>query len=364
MSENSLRRYPLKLKPLNRSAIWGGSRLSDKFRIAPAGTEIAEDWCLSFRDGKTSEIGNGIYSGKLLSDFPRDFFGFDTTDFPLLIKYIDAADDLSVQVHPSDESCKADGMDCHGKSEMWYVIEADKDAEILYGLRDGANIPDLFSDDAEKVMSSLNRVKVSKGESYYIPAGLVHALRKGILVAEIQQNSDITYRIFDYGRKDKDGRPRELHRDKAEKCVSPFSPDQIADLAFENGTRDDRTIADCRYFDVKRIRFPEDSGYFLHAGDVFHSVVWIGGNSIIIHDGIEYPVCPADCYLIPAGSGDYSICSDQKSEVLVCIPKRVFRHSQKNKKASEPKCSTDAGMERITGLEPATSTLGRLRSTR
>ena len=321
MNENCLERYPLKLKPMNRSAIWGGSKLSDKYGIAPAGTEIAEDWCLSFRDGKTSEICNGVFRGKLLSDLQDDYFGFKRSDFPLLIKYIDAADDLSVQVHPNDERSKTDGKETGGKSELWYVIEADENAEILYGLRDESSISDLFSDDPDTVLSSLNRVKVRKGESYYIPAGLVHALRKGVLVAEVQQNSDITYRIFDYGRIDKNGHPRELHRERAAKCASFLSESQIDKLKFENGPADKTTIADCRYFSVKRIRFPEDSSYSLHAGDVFHSVVWTGGKCVIIHNGIEYPVDPADCYLIPAGSGDYSLSSGEEAEVLVCIPK-------------------------------------------
>lgn len=217
--------YPLKFKPILKEKIWGGQNLKSSLnKNIPADKKIGESWELSGVENSVSVVENGflaenelddlieIYMGDLVGDRVYDQFGIS---FPLLIKFIDANDVLSIQVHPDDELAKQ-RHNSNGKTEMWYIVNAKKDAELISGFNcemDKNNyLNHLKNNELPKI---LNYEKVKAGDVYNIPAGRVHAIGAGIVLAEIQQTSDITYRIFDWNRKDDNGNYRELHTDEA-----------------------------------------------------------------------------------------------------------------------------------------------------
>lgn len=217
-------------------------------------------------------------------------------DFPLLIKFIDAREKLSVQVHPQ------------GKTEMWYVLKSEEGAELTLGLADGVTENE-FKKAVESgdPMPLLNRVKVHAGESYFIPAGLVHAIGGGILVAEIQQNLDITYRLYDYGR------GRELHTEKAFCAMREFSEKGIEDLRFSRGKTDSECIANCEFFSVFKIDLNGERKFC--AEGPFSSLICIQGSAEIVCGNEKYPLAFGDCYVLPQGVGEYTLCGT--AEILL-----------------------------------------------
>lgn len=218
--------YPLKFKPFFKEKIWGGTKIKGVLHRPVANmTNCGESWEISAIEDNVSVVDNGfladennlnelieVYMGELLGDKVYDQYGLG---FPLLIKYIDAADDLSVQVHPDDKLAQ-ERYGMNGKTEMWYVIEADEGAGLYVGFKEGVT-REQYCDavEAGTVDRLLRFYPVKKGELYFIPAGTVHAIGKGVLLAEIQQPSDVTYRIFDWNRVDDQGNSRELHVDEA-----------------------------------------------------------------------------------------------------------------------------------------------------
>lgn len=217
--------YPLKFKPIFKERIWGGSKLNDFCQNPePTNKPIGECWALSALRGDESVVVNGPLAGKtlnqLLVEYREELVGEDVFkkyqyNFPLLFKFIDANDKLSIQVHPNDElAMQRHG--CFGKSEMWYIIDAEEGAELILGFNQEVD-KDLYLKHLNEgtLETILNKVKVRPGDAFYIPAGLVHAIGKGILLAEIQQSSDITYRLYDYNRVDANGEKRQLHTEEA-----------------------------------------------------------------------------------------------------------------------------------------------------
>jgi mannose-6-phosphate isomerase len=217
--------YPLKFNPILKEKIWGGQNLKTSLnKKIPANKKIGESWEISGIDDNISVVENGflaeneldemieVYMGDLVGDKVYDKFG---TNFPLLIKFIDANEVLSIQVHPDDDLAKQrNGL--NGKTEMWYIVDAQKDAELISGFNHKIDrnhyLNHLKNNELPQI---LNHEKVKAGDVFYIPAGRVHAIGAGIVLAEIQQTSDITYRIFDWNRKDDNGNLRELHTDEA-----------------------------------------------------------------------------------------------------------------------------------------------------
>ena len=228
--------YPLKFIPDARERIWGGDYLAKKlgkpFDEDFAGKPVGESWELTVRAKENSTIANGAHRGRNLSDLIAEY-GTQLTGtdfpkkFPLLIKLLDANDDLSIQVHPNDDYAARIENDC-GKTEMWYIVDADEGAEIICGLADGMDAKGFAGAVAEgRTLDALKRRRVHPGDVYFIPAGLPHAIGKGILIAEIQQNCDLTYRVYDYDRIDASGNKRELHVDKALDVVRPFTDGEV-----------------------------------------------------------------------------------------------------------------------------------------
>lgn len=228
--------YPLKFKPLTQYRIWGGNKLNLAVPGELQMENLGEIWSLSGIPGNVSEVENGALKGQNLNELIQDFreklvgkrvwdkFG---KDFPLLIKFIDAAQPLSVQVHPNDALAKK-LHNSFGKSEMWYIMDAEKNSELIIGFKEGINKEDYEQHLAhENLEAILGKVPVQTGDAVYIPAGRVHAIGAGIVLAEIQQTSDVTYRIYDYNRIDKDGKKRELHTDLALEAIDFHPIEQI-----------------------------------------------------------------------------------------------------------------------------------------
>jgi mannose-6-phosphate isomerase len=251
--------YPLKFKPIAQYRIWGGNKLNS---ILPKENQIenlGEIWSLSGVPGNVSKVESGGLKGKnlneLISEFKEKLTGkkvFEKfgTEFPLLIKFIDAAKPLSVQVHPNDEIAKK-RHNSFGKSEMWYIMEAEKNAELIIGFKEEITKENyskhLESNSLEEI---LNQIPVEKGDAVYIPAGRVHAIGAGIVLAEIQQTSDVTYRIYDYNRIDKDGKKRELHTDLALEAID-FNPVDEIKTSYNFIENQFNSLIETPYFQTK-----------------------------------------------------------------------------------------------------------------
>ena len=308
--------YPLFLLGVTKSPIWGGTRLPREWnKCAPDGSIVGESWELTVREQEMSTVQNGTLSGitvgELLQSNAETLMGKSTMtggEFPLLVKFIDAADRLSVQVHP-DDSYAARVENDRGKTEMWYIVDADEDAEIICGLADGIDNA-AFCEALQKgeLMSALKTQKVHAGETYFIPAGLPHAIGKGILIAEIQQNCDLTYRVYDYDRRGADGTLRQLHIDKACDVIRPFSDNEIDAIRYSRGlpASRDAVLADCEYFRVEKLDLHENT-HTLHKNDYLRHLLITQGDGIIECDGLVYPFQRGDSILLPASLEDVTL---------------------------------------------------------
>jgi len=277
--------YPLIFKPLIKERIWGGQKLSTILGKADIGDPAGESWELSGVAGSISEIQNGDFEGMLLTDLiaqdPQAVLGSEVLrrfgkDFPILIKFIDARTDLSIQVHP-DDTIAAKRHSSNGKTEMWYIMDADPEARLVLGFKENIS-PSEFNTHLEgkSLVDILNEQPVRPGDCYFIQAGTVHAIGGGILLAEIQQTSDITYRIYDYDRVGADGRQRELHTELA-LDVMDLEP---ADRAIINYTRKRNQLnpmVQCPYFITQYLPVTERVECDLSDRDAFTIYMCVGG---------------------------------------------------------------------------------------
>lgn len=252
--------FPVKLTPAFKDYLWGGERLKTEFNKNTDMTPLAESWELSAHKDGQSVVTTGDYAGLPLTDYTaalgKEALGTACEKynyFPLLIKLIDAKGDLSVQVHPSDEyALEHEGE--YGKTEMWYILDCEEGAALYYGFKEDTTREAYESAIKEgRLTDILNRVPVKRGDVFFIPAGTVHAIGAGILICEIQQNSNTTYRVYDYNRRDKNGNRRPLHVEKAlavsDLKKSPALP------AIPDG--ENVLLSECGYFEVRRLRFGE-----------------------------------------------------------------------------------------------------------
>ncbi len=297
---------PLKLGMITKKIIWGGERLAREYGKGEAGEKIAESWELTSRADGVNTIVGGTFDGMLLSDYlaaNKDAVcaGWDGDRFPLLIKLIDAEADLSIQVHPDDEYAALHTTDL-GKTEMWYIVDAAPDARIIYGLKKKYSADEVRAAIENGTLEELmNYVPVKKGETYFIPSGMVHAICRGILIAEIQQNSNITYRVYDYNRRGVDGKLRELHVDDALAVI-----DKIEDPSAVRADADDALgiIAKCGYFTVyhfeKAFSMTADAESFVH-------LLCLGGETELTWDGGTMKLSKGESVFIPAGFGAFSV---------------------------------------------------------
>ncbi len=317
--------YPLLLRPVSKEIIWGGSRLKSDYGKSAPFEKIAESWELTVRPDENSIIANGKYAGMTLEQFIASDHarimgtnGAKYARFPLLIKFIDAADKLSIQVHPDNEYALAREGEL-GKTEMWYIMDCEPGAKLVYGLKEGCSAEDFArAVEENRTEEMLNFVPVQKGDVYFIPAGQVHAIGAGILIAEIQQNSNVTYRVYDYNRPGADGKPRPLHTAKAVDVVKVRTEDDINALRFSQpkpvGAYE--VLASCDYFTTRKYVTDSDNVAVFHAHKTsFLSLLILDAENAVLSNGVEeFPLRKGDSYFLPAGTGEYIITG--KSEFL------------------------------------------------
>ena len=307
--------YPMKLTGIVRSPIWGGVRLLSEWKKGTDCETVGESWELTVRKDGECRVQNGAFAGMPLRDVLRahrdEVLGESTGDadaFPLLIKLIDAADRLSVQVHP-DDAYAARVENDRGKTEMWYIVEAEENAEIICGLCEGVDTDALASAvNGGRVEDVLLHLPVRAGECYFIPAGLPHAIGKGILIAEIQQNCDLTYRVYDYDRRDKNGNLRELHVEKALDVIRPFSAEEIERIRYSRvkGAPADTLLADCDYFRVERLTLAGETLTLLPSARMRH-LFPLSGEATLACDGNALALTRGEGILLPAACGEITL---------------------------------------------------------
>ena len=309
--------YPLRLSGITKSPIWGGVRLLRDWGKCSDAASVGESWELTVREKEQCLVTNGAFRGQslnaLIALHGAALTGdcFDATEFPLLIKLLDANDRLSVQVHPDDEYAARMEND-RGKTEMWSIVDAAPDAEIVCGLAQGVT-PDAFANAVThgEIEKCLKHQRVHAGETYFIPAGLPHAIGKGILIAEIQQNCDLTYRVYDYDRRDARGRPRELHIQKAIDVIRSFDDTEIESIRYSHAEKDfdrETLLAHCAFFRVERHRLSQEE-VVLPSRKMIH-LLCLQGEATIIHGELSYSVGRGDSWLIPAGLDRVSLVGD------------------------------------------------------
>ncbi len=299
----------LKLTPAFKDYLWGGTRLRDDFQKDCDFDKIAESWELSCHKDGPSTIANGEFKGLTLSEYidkaGKSVLGTDCEkfeNFPILIKLIDAKDNLSVQVHPDNEYAqRVEGE--YGKTEMWYIVDCDEGATLLYGFKDTITKDEFAQRIADNTLLEVtNAVPVKKGDVFFIQAGTLHAIGKGILIAEIQQNSNTTYRIYDYGRVGKDGKPRELHVEKAKDvtdlCPAKAYPETPVE---QKDGYTSKLLSSCDYFTTYAVDV--DSKAVLEADEKsFLSLLILDGDCEITADD-TVKAKKGDSIFVPAGTG-------------------------------------------------------------
>lgn len=307
--------YPMLLKPCYKNYLWGGSRLKGEFGKLDAPTPTAESWELVSREDEKSTIANGPLKGKTLEDLRQiDTLAYWGTHcqqerFPLLIKLIDAKHDLSIQVHPSEESALMDVGE-QGKAEMWYVVDCVPHAHIYYGLSRQIDEEEFVARVNDgSICEILNQVPVERGDVFYILPGVIHAIGSGIVIAEIQQNSDTTFRIYDYLRRDTQGNERPLHLQRA-KSVIDYKPIVPTECKFNSGAKFDgfsmSEMFSCRYFHA--YRFDILSRVQLHSDQKsFQHILFVEGHGVIRSQDLEIPYRKGDSFFIPAALGGYVV---------------------------------------------------------
>lgn len=307
---------PLKLTSICKDYIWGGEKLRTLYGKDTDISPIAESWELSCHKDGYSIICGGKHDGKTLDEYIKEnpsILGTSVNgaELPILIKLIDAADNLSVQVHPNDEQAKEwEGQ--NGKTEMWYVVDAEKDARITYGVCRDTTKEELVDAIREKrVEELLNSVPSKKGDVFFVEAGTIHAIGKGNLIAEIQQNSNVTYRLYDYGRVGKDGKERELHIEKGVKAANCKKIDQKEITVLDDDTR---MLGSCEYFVVKEVKFDGEKSFVADA-KTYHALIVIDGKLDIIGKDFRVNMDAGETVFVPAGLGEYAL--KGKATVLI-----------------------------------------------
>lgn len=313
----SLKTKPFLLKPAGKNYLWGGNRLNDDFSKGIDMEPLAETWeCSTHPDGPSS-IVTGEHKGRLLSDVLREHpeylgtYSATNGELPILIKLIDAKKDLSVQVHPNDEYAKINEKGSLGKTEMWYVLDALKDTSLVYGFHRNMDKETVRKSIKDGTLEKyLQKIKVEKDDVFYIESGKVHAIGAGALIAEIQQCSNITYRLYDYNRLDKNGKTRQLHIDKALDVADLTGGVELRQplriLKYAKGCASE-VLCRCKYFQVERQlinteRFRQMADYRT-GSHTFEVLLCIGGCGVMFDKDREFiNFFKGDCIFIPANS--------------------------------------------------------------
>ena len=296
---------PVLLSPAFKDYLWGGTRLKEEFGKKSDLDIVAESWELSTHKDGQSVVASGEFAGMTLGEFVEknpSVLGENCKKFeffPILIKFIDAKDNLSIQVHPDDEyALKNTGG--YGKTEMWYILDCEEGASLYYGFKEEIT-KEQFKKSIEDntLLEYLNKVEVKKGDVYFIEAGTVHAIGKGIVICEIQQNSNTTYRVYDYDRRDAQGNARELHVEKALE-VSVTKPPMEYKQANEN------VLAKCKYFTVEKADVDGEMEFVIDETS-FKSVIVTDGEGTLALGDYEMQIKKGDSIFIPAQNGKFTV---------------------------------------------------------
>ena len=308
--------YPLKFAPIYKQIVWGGTNISKYFHRDIALDHVAESWELCCRDDGTSVVTSGELKGISLSSlilkYEDKLVGVKTfnefgTQFPLLIKIIDANENLSVQVHPDDAYARGNGEN-NGKNELWYILDAKNHAEIVYGIKEDETKEAFIKAVSDnKVEQVLNMVDASAGDAFYVPAGKVHAILSGVLIAEIQQNSNTTYRIYDWDRVDMDGKGRTLNTAQALDVID-FSSQNERELCLQiahNKDYNTDAVVRSKHFNIDRINVHHS--FINTTVSSFIILMCIKGSGVIIYDGGTCSIIFGETIFLPACIGKFTI---------------------------------------------------------
>ncbi|GAA4040160.1 type I phosphomannose isomerase catalytic subunit [Flavobacterium chungnamense] len=305
--------YPLQFQPILKDRIWGGTKLKD-YLNKPISSEITgESWEISTVENDVSVIANGVFEGKslneLINEFPEQVLGTNVykkfgKQFPLLFKYLDARQDLSIQVHPNDELA-AKRHNSFGKTEMWYVMQADENARLIVGFKENSSQKEYIENLENKTLIDiLDTKKVKKGDVYFLETGTVHAIGAGTVIAEIQQTSDITYRLYDFDRVDANGNTRDLHVDLALDAINYDVVD--AEKSYSKVENEANAIVDCPYFTTNFIPL-DGSLEVVNDENSFLVYMCVEGSFELKHNDVTYSYKTGDTVLIPAKISEFEI---------------------------------------------------------
>lgn len=305
--------YPLQFEPILKDRIWGGTKLKTEFNKPIESETTGESWELSTVSGDVSVISNGEYQGKslteLIQSFPEEILGSEVykkygTEFPLLFKFLDARDDLSIQVHPNDELAK-ERHNSFGKTEMWYVMQADENARIIVGFQEKSSKEEYLQKLEEKsLLSILKEVPVKKGDVFFLETGTIHAIGAGIVIAEIQQTSDITYRVYDWDRVDAAGKSRELHIELALDAINYNTTETKKEYTITANVSNE--MVNCPYFITSYLPVQGEVA-IQNAHDSFTVYMCMEGNVTLELNDAKWTYKKGDTILIPAALKKYNL---------------------------------------------------------
>jgi mannose-6-phosphate isomerase len=305
--------YPLQFDPILKDRIWGGKKLNSELNKPITSDITGESWEISTVEGDVSVISKGTFKGisldELIDNFPSEVLGTSVFDqfgkqFPLLFKYLDAKTDLSIQVHPNDELAKK-RHNSFGKTEMWYIMQADEDARIIVGFKENSNSQQYVTHlENNTLLDILDEVKVKTGDVFFLETGTVHAIGAGLLVAEIQQTSDITYRLYDFDRVDSEGNKRELHVELALDAINYNKVE--TQKVYSKDVNVSNEMVDCPYFTTNYLNL---SGEFKVSKSATSFTVYMctEGNFQIEYNQVHYQYSKGDTILIPSVMTDFKL---------------------------------------------------------
>ncbi|MFH6963190.1 type I phosphomannose isomerase catalytic subunit [Flavobacterium plurextorum] len=298
--------YPLQFEPILKERIWGGEKLKTVLNKPITSKITGESWELSTVEGDVSIVSNGELKGKslmeLIAETPNELLGTRVHErfgkqFPLLFKYLDAREDLSIQVHPNDKLAK-ERHNSFGKTEMWYVMQADADSRIIVGFKEDSSKEEYLKHLQDNTLVTiLDDVKAKAGDVFFLETGTVHAIGAGLVVAEIQQTSDITYRLYDFDRVDAQGNKRELHVDLALDAINYNKVN--TQKKYDSKTNTSNVVVDCPYFTTNFIPL-ESNTEISKSGETFTVYMCIEGSFEIEYDNFKHTYIKGDTVLIPA----------------------------------------------------------------
>lgn len=308
--------YPIKFAPILKDKIWGGQKLKTLLNKKSDLPNIGESWEISDVEGDTSIVSNGSLKGQslkqLLETYKSDLLGLKNYEifkdkFPLLVKFIDAKEDLSIQLHPNDELA-AKRHNSFGKTEMWYVFQANKGSNLIVGFNQDMTPEKYLKHLENKTLTEiLNFDEVKEGDTYFIEVGRVHAIGAGVMVAEIQQTSDITYRVYDWDRVDADGNERDLHNDLAIDAIDFNMPDNFR-VAYNKTENQSNDMVSCPYFTTNYLKVNKTLQKENHH-DSFIIYMCVDGEGEIKANGFSEAIKKGETILLPAAIKDYEIAS-------------------------------------------------------